>query len=644
MAKTRRLAAIMFTDMVGYTAGTQADESATLALRKEQENLIRPVLAAHQGRKVKSTGDGFLVEFESALKATECALSIQRRIHERNARVGVKPIQLRIGIHLGDVEQEGTDIFGDAVNIAARIEPVAEPGGICLTGAVYEQVRNKIPDKLEKLPPKELKGVEVPMDIYRVVLPWTAPESAPPRPGPARLAVLPLKNISPDPMDEYFADGLTEELIGTLSKIRELRVIARTSVGQYRATSKTVAQIGSELGVTTVLEGSVRKAGNRLRITLQLIDARTQEHIWANNYDRDLDDVFAIQTEIAENTASALRLELLRPERESIEKVPTTDLAAYHLYLKGIHASSAEDSVRFFEEAIRNDPHFSEAHSHLANVLIDRTLTTFAGPQANQRVRELVAKAIELDPSSADAHTARGNMTFQWDHDWEVAETELRRAISLNPSHANAHHWYGHLLKALNRYDEAVKEFTIYKELNPDWLHPGCWLLTCQILAGDPAPVIARVEQARDKSPADPELRVMLGILYLQEGRINDARREAERAQGRMDGWSEWNRAVLWAQVGRTDDARRVLREMEEASPRYVAPEGVASIYAALGEKAKALEWLEREHGEGASYLVLDYQSRIFDSIRDDPGFRSVLERLKLPTEVKWTRGARTSP
>ncbi|MFZ1023307.1 MAG: tetratricopeptide repeat protein [Thermoplasmata archaeon] len=642
MTKTRRLAAIMFTDMVGYTASAQADESATLALRKEQENLIRPVVSAHQGRKVKSTGDGFLFEFESALKATECALNIQRRIQERNGKVGVAPIRLRIGVHLGDVEQQGTDIFGDAVNIAARIEPVAEPGGICLTGAVYDQIRNKIPDQLEKLPTRELKGVQVPIDIYRVILPWTDTQSAP-RAGPKRLAVLPLKNISPDPLDEYFADGLTEELIGTLSKIRELRVIARTSVDQYRGTRKGVAQIGKELGVNSVLEGSVRKAGNRLRITLQLIDAGTEEHIWANNYDRDLDDVFAIQTEIAQHTASALRLEVLGPERELIEKIPTADLAAYHLYLKGIHAG-AEDSIHYFEEAIRNDPTFSEAYSHLANVLIDRTLDTFGGRKSIRRVRELVAKALELDPSSVVGHTARGNLAFQIDHNWELAETELLRALALNPSHANAHHWYGHLLKATNRYEEAVKEFTTYTELNPDWLHPGCWLMTCQVLAGNPGPVLARVEAAVNLAPGDSALRAMLGIVYLQAGRLADARREAGLSTGDLDTWSEWNRAVLWAQVGRTDEARQVLIKLESASrSRYITPEGIASIYAALGDKEEALEWLERNHGEGSSYLVLDYQSRSFDTIRDEPRFLSILERIHIPTDVKWVRNPATT-
>lgn len=239
----------MFTDTVGYTASTQANEGRTLDLLRQQVELVRPLLAVHQGREVKSTGDGFLVAFDSALKATQCAVSIQRRIHERNMEGGLAPIRIRIGIHLGDVVQSGTDILGDAVNIAARIESIAEPGGISVSGAVHEQIRNKIPEQLEKLAPTALKGLQVPMEIYRIVLPWTVPDTSPASAVPTGLAVLPFSNISPDPKDEYFADGLTEELISVLSQLRDLRVIARTSVMPYKATSKGVSQIGAELGV-----------------------------------------------------------------------------------------------------------------------------------------------------------------------------------------------------------------------------------------------------------------------------------------------------------------------------------------------------------------------------------------------------------
>jgi adenylate cyclase len=335
VASQRRLVVIMFTDMVGFTARAQADEAAALGLRQEQEELIRPVLASHQGHEVKSTGDGLLVEFGSALKAIECAIGIQRRLHERNAKGGATRIDLRIGIHLGDVEQHGGDIFGDAVNIASRIEAIAEPGGICLSSAVYEQVRNKIPDTLVKLPPRSMKGVQRPMDLYRVVLPWTVREPLSASPGPARLAVLPFSNISPDPSDEYFADGLTEELITVLSQLKELRVIARTSVMPYKSTSKGIAQIGAELGVATVLEGSVRKAGDQLRITVQLIDVATQEHTWANTFDRKLDKIFAVQSEIAKLIAKQLKVNVRAAEQARLEARPPIRPDSYLAYLKG---------------------------------------------------------------------------------------------------------------------------------------------------------------------------------------------------------------------------------------------------------------------------------------------------------------------
>ena len=265
----------MFTDLAGFTPLAQADEAGALRLLKEQEKMIRPILETHRGRKVKSMGDGLLIEFLNALDTVECGVDLQRQAHERNAREGAQPLQLRVGIHLGDVQQRGTDIFGDAVNIASRIEPLAEPGGVCLSDPVYVQVRNKVPYQLEKLGPKSLKGVREPIDVYRIVLPWAKEEAPAPGPSPPRLAVLPLVNISPDPRDDYFAAPLTEELITVLSQIRGLRVISRTSVNQNKGTTKPLALIGSELGADSVLEGSVRKAGDRLRIAVQLIDTRT---------------------------------------------------------------------------------------------------------------------------------------------------------------------------------------------------------------------------------------------------------------------------------------------------------------------------------------------------------------------------------
>jgi len=631
----------MFTDMVGFSAAMQADEAGTLTLLKEQEELVRPLFAAEHGREVKSTGDGFLVEFDSALHAVQCAIDIHRRLHERNSQEGVKPIKLRIGVHLGDIEERGNDIFGDAVNIAARIEPLARAGGICISDPVFTQVRNKVPNKFEKLLPKKLKNIRYPMELYRVALPWEAAEAPTGEIPRSRLAVLPLTNISPDPTDEYFADGLTEELISALSKIRELRVIARTSVNQYKASSKPVSQIGAELDVASVLEGSVRKSGNRLRITLQMVDTATQEPIWATTYDRELDDVFAIQTEIAEKTAGALRLQLLDPDRESIRKKSTSNLVAYNLYLKGIHAARTatyegySGSIKFLDEAIREDPEFSPAYSYLANIYMLLMGETLAPHDTFPRAKVLVSKALQLDPNSSEAHTARGNLALQHEQDWETSEREFKWAISINPSNANAHFWYAMLLLAVQRFDEAAGELRTTIELDPLWELPKIWMMVAHFAAGDFEAAIAAAEEERDRNPNEPGPHIDLGMMYARSGRVEEAQTEAELSAGEVSEYDRLNRAVLWARLGRPEEARSLVAEGEEAArTRYVNPSRMAALFSALGEKEKALEWLERDYREGTRGLWFDYQLMAFDPLRSDPSFHAMLTRLKLPTGV----------
>jgi adenylate cyclase len=259
----------MFTDIVGFTTLAQRNEGGSLKLLDRHNRLLRPIFPRFHGREVKAIGDSFLVEFKSALDATNCAIEIQRLLNEEGLSVPEDSrVRVRIGIHVGDVVHKAGDILGDSVNIASRIEPLAEPGGICITEPVFSQIHNKIPNAMEKLEPKTLKNVDFPIGIYRIVLPWMVREPRSRISGPVRLAVLPLSNISPDPKDEFFADGLTDELITVLSQLRELRVIARTSVTPYKSASKGVSQIGAELGVSALLEGTVRRSGEDLRITV----------------------------------------------------------------------------------------------------------------------------------------------------------------------------------------------------------------------------------------------------------------------------------------------------------------------------------------------------------------------------------------
>src|SRR2546422_4559885 len=333
----RRLAAIMFTDMVGYTALGQRDESLSLALVDEQRKLLRPIFNRHNGREIKTLGDAFLVEFPSALAAVRCAYEIQRATREYNILLpGERKIHLRVGIHLGDVMELEGDISGDAVNVASRIEPLAEDGGVCMSRQVYDHVQNKFDLPIVSVGVKTLKNVNTPMEVFKILMPWERerPNASVPLDS-KRIAILPFANMSPDPKDSYFADGVTEELISTISNISGLQVISRTSVMGYKGANKRIPEIGQELKVGSVLEGSIRKADSFVRITAQLVDVNTDRHLWSQSYDRELKNVFALQSEIAKNVADSLRVKILTPETEQIDRRLTENTTAYDLYLKG---------------------------------------------------------------------------------------------------------------------------------------------------------------------------------------------------------------------------------------------------------------------------------------------------------------------
>jgi adenylate cyclase len=631
----------MFTDMVGYSALAQADEAMALAVLERHNRLLRPIFIQFGGREVKTVGDAFLVEFESALEATQCAVEIQRLLHDYNASspAGWR-IRVRIGIHVGDVVQAEGDVLGDAVNIASRIEPLAEPEGICLTQQVYDQVQNKLSLPLTPLPSSRLKNIQSPVKVYRVVQPWDSQprEVSVPRPEDGRhLAVLPLSNISADPGDEYFADGLTEELITVLSQVQGLSVIARTSVTPYKTVPKSVAQVGSELGVDTVLEGSVRKSGKHIRITLQLVDAATQRHIWANSYNRELDDVFAVQSDIAEQTARALRLELTKTERPGLERRPTSNLAAYDLYLRGLVAASSEgltafdDAVHNFEQATKLDPTFAEAFAAWANLYVVAAGETVSMGEVIPRARELVSRALELDPNSSDAHSALANLSFQYDHDWKLAEAEFNKALALNPSNVNAHRFLALALVALERFDEAREEFRTLIRLDPGGTHEGT-LSWAELEAGDFEVAIRLMEESRGSDRGVLDHHGARGLFYLAAGRRAKALEEADTPATGLDEDERFDLALLNALLGRPEGARAVAARVEKGEVKsYTSRTHLAMLYTALGEKNRALDLLEQAYREGDRVLWLWCRGLFFDSIRDDPRFAALLRQYDLP-------------
>jgi len=639
VASVRRLSAIMFTDMVGSTAAAQTNEANALKLRDEQADLVRPLFAAHQGREIKSMGDGFLAEFDSALRAVQCALDIQQHLHERNSQPGVASIQLRIGVHLGDVEQKETDIFGDAVNIASRIEPLASPGGVCISGEVYSQVRNKVPNKLEKLPTTALKGLQVSIDVYRIVLPWAAGETALGGSGSTGIAILPFSNISPDPKDEYFADGLTEELITVLSQLRDLRVISRTSVMQYKSTTKTASLIGVELGVVSILEGSVRKAGNRIRVTAQLIDAGSDRHLWAKTYDRELDDIFAVQTEIARQVAEALQVELRATEDARLGARGSVRPDSYLAYLKGrtrLHdrsETSLTEAKEQFERAISLDPKNAAAYSGLADVIRLLGWRTHDIPRTSweETTRRLVAQAIELDPNLAEAHTSLGLILWEA-YDYAGAEKQYQLSLALNPSYSAAHHWYATLLEDEGRLDEALREAQLAEGADP--LAPEFVSFVAMLLID-----LKRFDEAF--------LEIQrLGVLEPDSHRYYDTLQGFHRNRSELaeclvacrraweletnPAWKRMWHVYYLVTAGEQQPARALLKA-EEESPEF--PGGAWAVgwaYALLGDLDSCFRCLEVAV-ETHNIALQPFRTRSeLENVRRDPRFQLLLKKMNL--------------
>jgi len=464
----------MFTDVVASSAMASVDEGKALKLLGEHGDTLRSVFARFKGRVVKTMGDGFLVEFGSAVDAVNCAMEAQREMSRFNeGRPPADRVEIRIGIHVGDYVVADGDVLGDAVNVAARLQPLAEPGGVCVTRQVVDQVARKVEWKMVKIGTKELKNISYPVEVYSVEGARGGAQSGASELDPKRIAILPFSNLSADPNDRYFAEGMTEELISTVSSIGELSVISRTSVMRYKDTTTPIIEIGRELSAGSVLEGSVRKAGNKVRVTTQLIDAKSDRHLWAQSYDRDVTDIFAIQGDIAGQVADALRVKLVSKERVAIEKKATGNFEAYTLYLKGRQAWNRRSeeglrrAVELFKEAVKLDPSFALAYSGLADaysVLQDRGYVLHS--EGEPLAMGYALRSVELDPNLAEGHASMGLALHQA---WDLAEAvkQLRQAIALKPNYATAYHWYNGVLQDAGRMEEALEAERQALKLDP---------------------------------------------------------------------------------------------------------------------------------------------------------------------------------
>ena len=615
----RRLTAILAADVVGYSRLMGANETGTLAaLKTLQTDLINGKIAEHQGRIVKMTGDGILVEFPSVVNAVACAAELQRGVRDRNAGVPEdRRIEFRIGVNLGDVIVEGEDIFGDGVNVAARLESIAKPGGITISGSVRDHVGNRLDLAFEDMGEQTLKNIERPIRVYSVSLNTSAARDIKDA-TPAReeqlerpsIVVLPFNNMSGDPEQEYFSDGITEDIITDLSKVSGLFVVARNTAFTYKGKPVKVQQVGQELAVAFILEGSVRKAGSRVRVTGQLISSKDGGHVWAERYDRDLTDIFAIQDEITHAIVEELKVKLLPQEKKSIGQTPTDNVEAYTYYLRGRQfmqrhsKSNYQLARRMFAKAVELDPLYARAYAGIADcdsflflhyhldVGIDSILATSA-------------KALALENGLAEAHASRG-LALSLGQRYEEAMAEFEKAIALDPNSFEGHYFYARACFGQGKLERAAVLF----------------------------------ERAADNKPDDYQSLILSIQIYESLGRDRDkedaARRGVERAERELTLHPENPRpaylgAAALATLGEKDRAKEWVSRALAIDPDDVLTQyNSACVYSVLGDIERAFDLLERllpHAGHELRRGWIKHDSSL-DPLRSHPRYQKILELI----------------
>jgi adenylate cyclase len=651
-AEHRKLAAIMFTDMVGYSALAERNEELALELLEEHRRLLRSIFPKHRGSEIKTIGDGFLAEFSSALAAVQCGIEIQEMIAKRNSlNPSQGNFQVRIGIHAGDVIRRDDDVIGDGVNIAARIEPLAEAGGICISQQVFDQVQNRVGKSLKRIGPVKLKNMTRPLEVYCVVCEGAAP--GPPGLTPDNkssetqksIAVLPFVSMSSDPENEYLSDGLTEDLTMAFSRLKGLRVPARTSCFAFKGKNEDIRRIGQQLNVKTILEGSVRKAGERVRITAQLINVADGDHLWAQTFDRQLQDVFAIQDDITRAIVRALEMQLIGAGDQSVTKHGTYNTEAYQLYLQAryhFYKFTGEGFRRCIEcckKALEIEPGYALAYAALS--LSYQTgwfygFLSFEEKLAAIGPHDLFAeKAVELDPNLAESQTALGIVKCWNLRDWSGGEECFKRAIELNPNYVTAHEHYAFFLACRRRTDEAITHARLALQIDPLSpminLHIGFdyWLLHRYDLLQEQAQRLFELESnffgtywllgwarwcqgMRDAAIADLRRAVTLGAGPIQLADLG----------------------CLLGRLGRKAEAQQVLEELKEMGKRrYVQPAYLGFLHASLGNHDEAFACFTQgmEHENASVVLIREYCICAgLDDLRADPRFPALLEEIGL--------------
>jgi adenylate cyclase len=547
---TRRLAAILAADVVGFSAMMEKDEEGTLErLKALEHDIIQPRVTAHHGRVVKTMGDGFLCEFGSPVEAVRCALEVQE-VATASEESG-RGLLLRMGLNLGDIIMEpGGDIYGDGVNVAARLEQMAEPGGICISGAIHDHIEGKVDRTFESRGEQQVKNIARPVRVYALagVKTTNREPKALPLPDKPSIAVLPFTNMSGDPEQEYFADGIVEDIITALSRIKWFFVIARNSSFTYKGRAVDVKQVGRELGVRYVLEGSIRRAGNRIRINGQLIDAGTGHHVWADRYEGNLEDVFDLQDQITERVVGSIEPTVQSVEIERAKAKATQNLRAYDLCLRALPniyltAATREDndeSIRLLHQAIQLDPDYSAAKAIAAWAYVIRKAQSWSTPQEDDEGLRLADASLAAHRDDPTVLACAGHAIAFLGQRHDAALNALDRAVTLNNNSARA-------------------------------LVSNAWV---RIYVGEPEKALSHFQRAIRLSPLDPEMGYTLSgmaFAHLMSGRSEEALKAASRAVEEAPKWSSGHRALVFSLVesGRLEEARAAARRLNVLSPTF---------------------------------------------------------------------------
>jgi adenylate cyclase len=701
----RRLAAIMFTDMVGYSALSQRDDKLAQELLEEHRRLLREIFPRFHGTEIKTIGDAFLVEFGSALEAAQCAIEIQRTLAKRNHDVtSDRRIELKIGIHIGDVVHRDGDVYGDGVNIASRIEQLAGAGGICVSMDVERQIRNALEARFEKFGSAELKNIKLPMELFRIVLPWEAgikaerganrnfskksslfataagvvvvglffawwlmprssqnsppvtttradvlPASAANAPDSRSVAVLAFANLSDDKGAEYFSDGISEELLTVLQKIPGMHVAARTSAFSFKGKNVTAQEIGQKLGVAYLVEGSVRKAGDNVRIAARLTQAATGEQLWSENFTRDLKDVFAVQTELAQTIVAQLSGQLnngaadpgakatIQAQVQAAEKGGTKNVDAHQHYLQGRFYANrhsekgAAEALAEYRRALELDPAFALAWAGLAQTHVwfcnfsTEGLAAFDAHLA--QAREATARSLALEPKLPEALRFRAEIQLNFDFDWKGAGETLLTALALAPADPALVTDAGTLAVAKG---DTPRGIALYREavaLDPVNPRTRSYLASTLATAGQLGEAQVEYAQLVELSPGSPNAHAGLGTGLLLQGKFEEAVTAAK------DDAADWARLLVvamarWSQKRIPESDAALARLIETAAD--TAAYQIAEVYAYREDKDRAFEWLERARRQRDSGLVGLRSDPFLKRLEGDPRWSTFVHKMGL--------------